>query len=143
MNMHNHVKPILRFFSWSVPGVPPDAASAVAYAFPVSRSAFDSLAESLDQCMLFDQPRFRQRLRGLQQTARAGKPIDHDVSQLRAQVDLSIARRQQRRANLPRPTYPSDLPVVQRREDIAKAIGENQVVILCGETGSGKTTQLP
>ncbi len=48
-----------------------------------------------------------------------------------------------RLANLPRPTYPLELPVVARREEIAKAIAENQVVVLCGETGSGKTTQLP
>jgi ATP-dependent helicase HrpA len=45
--------------------------------------------------------------------------------------------------NLPRPEYPEDLPVVARREDIARAIREHQVVIVCGETGSGKTTQLP
>ncbi|WP_169077333.1 ATP-dependent RNA helicase HrpA [Microcella alkalica] len=40
-------------------------------------------------------------------------------------------------------TYPEDLPVSQRRDDIATAIRENQVVIVAGETGSGKTTQLP
>lgn len=39
--------------------------------------------------------------------------------------------------------FPTDLPVVARREDLARAISENQVVIVCGETGSGKTTQLP
>jgi len=39
--------------------------------------------------------------------------------------------------------YPADLPVVLRREDLAQAIVNNQVVIVCGETGSGKTTQLP
>jgi ATP-dependent helicase HrpA len=50
---------------------------------------------------------------------------------------------ERRRANLPRPTYPDELPVVARREEIARAIAENQVVIVCGETGSGKTTQLP
>src|SRR6186713_3514759 len=50
---------------------------------------------------------------------------------------------ERRRANLPRPSYPDDLPVVARREDIARAIAANQVVIICGETGSGKTTQLP
>ncbi|SFH50380.1 ATP-dependent helicase HrpA [Nitrosospira sp. Nsp14] len=46
-------------------------------------------------------------------------------------------------ANLPKPVYPQDLPVVGRRADIARAIREHQVVIVCGETGSGKTTQLP
>ena len=50
---------------------------------------------------------------------------------------------QQRLANLPQPTYPDELPVVARRADIARAIDANQVVIICGETGSGKTTQLP
>ncbi len=50
---------------------------------------------------------------------------------------------ERRRANLPRPSYPDDLPVVARREEIARAISDNQVVIVCGETGSGKTTQLP
>ena len=48
-----------------------------------------------------------------------------------------------RLANLPQPVYSEDLPVVARREEIARAIRENQVVIVCGETGSGKTTQLP
>ena len=44
---------------------------------------------------------------------------------------------------LPSITYPEDLPVSARRSDIAAAIAEHQVVIVCGETGSGKTTQLP
>jgi ATP-dependent helicase HrpA len=52
-------------------------------------------------------------------------------------------RRQLRLQNLPQPTYPEELPVAQRREEILKAISEHQVVIICGETGSGKTTQLP
>jgi ATP-dependent helicase HrpA len=50
---------------------------------------------------------------------------------------------EQRRAGLPRPEFPPELPVTQRRADIARAIREHQVVIVCGETGSGKTTQLP
>ena len=43
----------------------------------------------------------------------------------------------------PRITYPGDLPVSQRREDIQKAIAEHQVVVIAGATGSGKTTQIP
>ena len=39
--------------------------------------------------------------------------------------------------------YPADLPVVARRDELAQAIEKYQVVIVCGETGSGKTTQLP
>ena len=48
-----------------------------------------------------------------------------------------------RLANLPQPAYPGDLPVVGMREDILRALRDHQVVIICGETGSGKTTQLP
>ena len=40
-------------------------------------------------------------------------------------------------------TYPAELPVSARRDDIAAAIRDHQVVIVAGETGSGKTTQLP
>ena len=45
--------------------------------------------------------------------------------------------------SIPRITYPEALPVVARREEIARAIEQHQTVIICGETGSGKTTQLP
>ncbi len=48
-----------------------------------------------------------------------------------------------RLAHLPVPSYIDDLPVIARREEIKCAINDNQVVIVCGETGSGKTTQLP
>ena len=44
---------------------------------------------------------------------------------------------------MPAITYPPELPVSQRKDDIARAIEENQVVIIAGETGSGKTTQIP
>ncbi len=44
---------------------------------------------------------------------------------------------------VPKITYPESLPVSARREEIARAIADHQVVIVCGETGSGKTTQLP
>src|SRR5580704_13167830 len=53
------------------------------------------------------------------------------------------AARAARRAAMPAITYPPELPVSQRKDDIARAIEENQVVIIAGETGSGKTTQIP
>src|SRR5512135_516845 len=53
------------------------------------------------------------------------------------------ARPPRRRAPLPAITFPEELPVSGRREDIARAIESHQVVIVSGETGSGKTTQLP
>ena len=56
---------------------------------------------------------------------------------------FSPAEIEQRRALAPRPEFPPELPICARREEIAKAISSHQVVIVCGETGSGKTTQLP
>ncbi len=53
------------------------------------------------------------------------------------------ARRAARAATVPEITYPADLPVVDRRDDIAAAIRDHQVVVIAGETGSGKTTQIP
>lgn len=53
------------------------------------------------------------------------------------------ARRAARAGSVPEITYPEHLPVVDRREEIAAAIRDHQVVVVAGETGSGKTTQLP
>ena len=57
-----------------------------------------------------------------------------------AQAEARLARR---RAALPAVSYPPELPVSQRRDDLLEAISANQVVVVAGETGSGKTTQLP
>ena len=58
-------------------------------------------------------------------------------------LSASALRRKARLDSLAAIEFPADLPVVQKREDLARAIADNQVVIVCGETGSGKTTQLP
>ncbi len=56
---------------------------------------------------------------------------------------LSSEQIENRRRLVPKIVYPDELPVSRRRDDIAKAITDHQVVVLAGETGSGKTTQLP
>ena len=58
-------------------------------------------------------------------------------------IARSIERRKTRAARRPAIDYPPELPVAQRADDIARLIRDHQVVIVCGETGSGKTTQLP
>src|SRR5690606_41159424 len=55
----------------------------------------------------------------------------------------SRARAEQRRARLPQPAFPEELPVSQKLDDIAAALDKHQVIVVCGETGSGKSTQLP
>jgi ATP-dependent helicase HrpA len=61
----------------------------------------------------------------------------------RSSTRLPPAELERRRAGRPRPEFPPELPISAKREEIARAIEANQVVIVCGETGSGKTTQLP
>jgi ATP-dependent helicase HrpA len=89
----------------------------------------------------------RQRLDGLtyRDAARLGRKLKDrraDPRTLAEQVTAAEALIATRLAAVPTITYP-DLPVSERRDDLAKAITENQVVVVAGETGSGKTTQLP
>jgi ATP-dependent helicase HrpA len=86
--------------------------------------------------MVRDQHRLRRRL----QRAK-GKEVELakvEVALVRAEA--TVARR---RASVPLPRYPEGLPIVERRDDLLAAIRDNQVVIVAGETGSGKSTQLP
>lgn len=85
----------------------------------------------------------QRRAQGLQRRVRQGKPIERGLAALRAEIEAAQQRRATRQENLPQPRYPLDLPVVARREDLRAAIARHQVLIVCGETGSGKTTQLP
>ncbi|KAG1707677.1 ATP-dependent RNA helicase HrpA [Nymphon striatum] len=66
-----------------------------------------------------------------------------EFQKLQSKINASIKKRTERLQKLPTPEYPDSLPVAERREEIIKTIAENQVTIICGETGSGKTTQLP
>ncbi|BCL74916.1 ATP-dependent helicase [Jeongeupia sp. HS-3] len=73
----------------------------------------------------------------------SGKPIDRIEADLERELTAAAAKTARRRERLPVPEFDESLPVNQRRDEIRAAIAANQVVILCGETGSGKTTQLP
>ncbi|MBO0853125.1 MAG: ATP-dependent RNA helicase HrpA [Nocardia sp.] len=65
------------------------------------------------------------------------------LPRIEREIGAAEARIQARRSAVPAIEYPAQLPVSARREDIAAAIAANQVVIIAGETGSGKTTQIP
>ncbi len=64
-------------------------------------------------------------------------------AKLEAEVERKEAALAARAAGVPKIVYPEELPVSQRKDDILEAIRDNQVVIIAGETGSGKTTQIP
>jgi len=98
---------------------------------------------SILQLMIRDQHRARALLRDIERGRQTGRDVGPLAARLETLTQQSIRRCHQRRQQLPTPTYPPDLPIVGRKDDIAQLIRENQVVVLCGETGSGKTTQLP
>ena len=104
-----------------------------------------SLAELQDRLpglMLRDQRRLGRRA---EQAAALPDPGARQQALERLLADLEAAQAQAdaRRASIPVLRYPAELPVSQRRDEIAAAIRDHQVVIVAGETGSGKTTQLP
>jgi len=97
------------------------------------------LHKRIDQCMQAERHRLRRRVKAV-----AGQSdSDPKAASLLKDINASIALCESRRANIPQPVYPDELPVVQQRDTIMEALAKHQVVILCGETGSGKTTQLP
>ena len=105
------------------------------------KARLDALWSALDGCMLADQHRLRRRIKDLHRAVKAGKPLEVDA--LQAEVETSQARRQARAQALPAVNIIEELPIGERWREIASAIEANQVVVVAGETGSGKTTQLP
>lgn len=101
------------------------------------------LAAALEDCPPAWREGFRRRLRGLQRRAARGQPHDRGARRLAEDLRRVIARRDARLGVTLRPDFALDLPVLERREEIAGAVANHQVVVICGETGSGKSTQLP
>jgi ATP-dependent helicase HrpA len=100
------------------------------------------LRRALPELMLTDQHRLRRRIdraRGL----RDPRARERATAELAADVARAAERAAARRERIPPVSYPDELPVSQRKDDIKDAIRDNQVVIIAGETGSGKTTQIP
>ncbi|MFD8103315.1 ATP-dependent RNA helicase HrpA [Nocardia fluminea] len=93
-----------------------------------------ALRARLAEVSLRDEHRIRRKL---------DRARPDDLPAVEAEIATAETRVANRRAALPQITYPEQLPVSARRDDIAAAIAANQVVIVAGETGSGKTTQIP
>ena len=102
----------------------------------MSETSRSELYQRLEALTFRDEARLRRRLRGLRGDDPAKlEPIAQQIATAEALVATRLAA-------VPEITYP-DLPVSDLRQDIAAAINQNQVVVVAGETGSGKTTQLP
>ena len=97
----------------------------------------NDLLEQITRCMTQDRHKLRQ------QAQRLGKqPAEEKLAALISAVEQSVSQAEARRASIPPLSYP-ELPVADKKDDIAQALRDNQVIVVCGETGSGKTTQLP
>jgi ATP-dependent helicase HrpA len=101
------------------------------------------LEKQLSDCMLADRYVLGRRIRQARDLLKQKKSADKILTDIARKVQSSSQRMALRLEKLPKPQYPLELPVSARRDEIAKAITDHQVVIVCGETGSGKTTQLP
>ncbi|SHM57217.1 ATP-dependent RNA helicase HrpA [Streptomyces yunnanensis] len=101
-----------------------------------------SLLKRLPELMLRDQQRLGRRIDGAR---RIRKPEARAavLAEIAAGLDEAELRVAQRRAAMPAVSYPQELPVSQKKDEILAAIRDHQVVIVAGETGSGKTTQIP
>jgi len=97
-----------------------------------------SLRDALSHVTSRDFGRLLNRWRGLSR-----KPDPARLDALEKDIGVSAARRAARAASKPVVKVDESLPIAARADDIVKLIRENQIVVIAGETGSGKTTQLP
>src|SRR5690606_21287988 len=109
---------------------------------PVDDAELDALAERIPALSLQDEHRLGRRLETVRRTRNAVARA-RAAAGLVAEVEAAERRMEARRSAELTIRYPESLPVSARHDDIAAAIRDHQVVIVAGETGSGKTTQLP
>ncbi|MFC4656498.1 ATP-dependent RNA helicase HrpA [Rheinheimera marina] len=104
--------------------------------------SISALAQTIPQSLLKDQFKFRQALKRIPADA-SPEQQQQQLNQLAERIEKSVQSRALRQAAVPRIQYPAELPVVGKKDEIKQAIAKHQVVIIAGETGSGKTTQIP
>jgi ATP-dependent helicase HrpA len=109
---------------------------------PIPASA-PELEIALADTLLMHRPKLRKLWRMSQEQQRKPEEQSQLQQKFLSSLDDSRALVQVKKQNVPALEFPENLPVSMRREEIAAAIRDHQVIILAGETGSGKTTQLP
>lgn len=97
------------------------------------------LQQQVSLCLKRDQFKLRRALKRIS----SEQEQQDTLAKIQQRIKASIAKRETRSQALPKPEFPSQLPVVAKLDEIRDLIRDNQVVIVAGETGSGKTTQIP
>jgi len=127
--------------------------------YPLYKQQLGSLQAQLEHCYLFDRYSIKKQLdqisRLLKKLPRKSssltvdnhsaimRPLDEHLNRCEASIRKSIDKVEQRKVLLPNPSFPKELPVAKKVSQIQQLLTEHQVIIVAGETGSGKTTQLP
>ncbi|PWB30190.1 ATP-dependent RNA helicase HrpA [Pseudomonas sp. SDI] len=101
-------------------------------------TAIGQLLKNLDHAMIAERHRLRRQLHELRK-----RPDEAKLAQWAEKAQASIDRAAARKASVPTIRYDDSLPIAAKRDEIKKVLAAHQVLIIAGETGSGKTTQLP
>ena len=110
---------------------------------PDAATRHRELQRRLGDLLLVDRPSTAELLQRASRRIERGQPADRLLDQAAQRVDEAGTRATQFRSSLPVPGYAGDLPIHAERDRIIAAIEAHPILVLCGETGSGKTTQLP
>ena len=109
----------------------------------LNNSQLSDIKESIRQLPEIHQAQYHSWLKKLLSRAKRKQPIDRSLTKLHKQLQVDLTNYQKRAKNRPKAKLNQALPIYDRREQIVEHIQQNQVVVIAGETGSGKTTQLP
>lgn len=101
------------------------------------------LEQLISQSMIQQRFGFSRQLSQIKKRLKAKQPVDQSIEKLQSQLIKSCERAGLRGTGLNPIQYDDSLPISQKRDEISDAIRDNQVVVIAGETGSGKTTQIP
>ncbi|MEQ9453522.1 MAG: ATP-dependent RNA helicase HrpA [Phycisphaeraceae bacterium] len=101
------------------------------------------LTARLDRVMAADRAHLKDLIKRCENAKRDGHAYDQHRARLDQRIEASQARCENRRARRPAISYPVDLPITAHADQIADLIRDHQAIVICGETGSGKSTQLP
>jgi len=111
---------------------------------PLSQDpSLSELEQLVAQCLYADRQVLLRLLSTVKRRLERKQEADKSMQRLQAGVRESLAIRQSREQVEVKYNYPDELPISQKRDDIKQMLEKHQVVIVAGETGSGKTTQIP
>ncbi|MDC1093956.1 helicase-related protein, partial [Porticoccus sp.] len=109
----------------------------------LTQSKLAIIQKKITGALSIDRHQLTQEFKNIRSHKKIGKLADRQLDGFIKRLNRSCQKRDARLSAIPFVQYQNNLPIAERRDEIKKAILDNQVIIIAGETGSGKTTQLP